>query len=477
MSLKPYIEPKDRLPYAKRMRNRRILIGTFLVICLGIAACIFSKDNEYAKMDDESMARIAAARQVENQGDSEINVPSESATKKEAKQTETPKEQVSAEKVSPTAASVAATTAPVQAEAPATQDAQSAEAPAQEPPQPETIDSTHIKNQKNVLMAEKIDNLLRAFKPNHAFILMVDPVSNEIIAWGERKDQVNQSKPDYLSRSTFPAASLAKTITVASALENNRYSLNSNIPMIGHAHKLYRNQLDVPKNYKGPFMEMQEAYAKSANPPLGIIGQNLGAKRLRSTASKLGYNMNFAGNLPMPASYTPPDTGFGLAETACGFTDATTISPLLAAAQVRAILMKMPLEIPWASNLDGFAPKKRIALNVGKFNENTYYGLRQAMVRTITNGTASKNISTKHMARKNYENLVIGGKTGSLDGKDPYGRYDWFMGFAQSKEDAKKALVLVVVQIYDPQEARPQPTTQVAGMLINYWAHQNLWNK
>ena len=97
------------------------------------------------------------------------------------------------------------------------------------------------------------------------------------------------------------------------------------------------------------------------------------------------------------------------------------------------------------------------------------------MIRSITNGTARKQISTRNMARKNFAALDIGGKTGSLDGQDPHGRYEWFMGFAQSKENPDKAVVVVVMQVHDLQGYRSQPATQVAAMIMNYWAHQNLW--
>jgi cell division protein FtsI/penicillin-binding protein 2 len=142
---------------------------------------------------------------------------------------------------------------------------------------------------------------------------------------------------------------------------------------------------------------------------------------------------------------------------------------------VRSILAKKPLEIPWAKDLEGIAPKQRIALDVGKFSENTYYGLRAAMLRSVTNGTARKHLSTKNMARKNFNALNIGGKTGSLDGNDPNGRYEWFMGFAQSKEDPKKAIIVVIMQVHDLQGYRSQPACQVAAMIMNYWAHQKLW--
>lgn len=459
MTIKPYIEPKDRLPYAVRMRNRCIAAIVFVILCGIIGSCIFGDKEEPSQKAEETKE----AAQIET---SENTAPAEEVASLEES---TPEAKASINESimdKPTVEDIASTQATV-----------TAEVSPDNPPEVEIIDSTHIKAQKNVFLAEKIDNLLRRFKPENAIILIVDPKSNEIIAWGERKDNAIQSKPDYLSRNTFPAASLAKTITIAAAMESNRYSLNSVIPMIGRAHHLYRNQLRVPENYHGPTVELQDAYAHSYNPPLALIGMGVGASKLKAAAHKLGYNMNYAGGLPGRSIYAPPDTGYGLAEASCGFTEATTLSPLQAAAQVRAILMKKPLEIPWASNLDGYAPKTRLALDVGTFSENTYYGLRQAMLRSVTHGTAHKNVSTKNMARKNYDALYIGGKTGSLDGSDPKGRYDWFMGFAQSKEAPNNAIVIVVLQIYDNQGLRPQPTTQVTAMLINYWAHQNVTNK
>ena len=336
-------------------------------------------------------------------------------------------------------------------------------------------DTLHIKSQKDPYLAEKIDQLLRRYRPDLCVILVVNTRTNEIIAWGERRDGKVQNRPDYIGRSTFPAASLAKLVTISAAMESNRYSLNTPIPMIGRHHTLYLNQLRVPEKYKGPTMELAEAFARSANPPMAIVGKNVGAKRLLSAAAKLGYNRRFPGNAPNASSYTAPDTGYGLAEVSCGFTTSTTLTPLLAAAQVRALLTKKPLEIPWARNMAPFAPQKPIALNVGKFTENTYYGLRESMLRSVTQGTAHKHMSTKNMARKNFEALRIGGKTGSLDGNDPPGRYDWFMGFAEARNDPSKSIVVIVMQMH--KEFRSQPATQVAATIINYWAHQNLDKK
>ena len=453
--MKYYYDPRNRRPYKERMRNRCIAAGVFIILCVFIASCIFGEktDKSEAKAAEDQLTEMPAAAESPEAPVAEQPTAEEAAPNAGVASPASDK----AEELANAQASIVAAIAPENA------------------PEPEIIDSVHIKAQKDVFLAEKIDQMLRRFKPMHSIVLVVEPKSNEIIAWGETKDYKVQNEPDYFTRNTFPAASLAKTITIAAAMESNRYSLNSPIPDRGAHHTLYKNQLRVPENYTGPTIELQDAYAKSANPPLAIIGMNVGAARLKATAKNLGYNMNFAGGIPGRSNYAPPDSGYGLAEASCGFTEATTLTPLLAAAQVRSILMKKPLEIPWAANLDGYAPKSRIALDVDKFSENTYYGLREAMIRSITNGTARKHISTRNMARKNYNALNIGGKTGSLDGHDPYGRYEWFMGFAQAKEDPSKSLVVVILQVHDLQGYRSQPACQVAAMIINYWAHQNLY--
>ena len=462
--MKYYYDPQNRLPYKKRLRNRCIAIAVFVALCALIGSCIFKGESS-----NENPGLVVNGR----------NIDTSALTAKEPVADSTATEQ------RPAQDSVAETTtkpeSAITKESERKEDLENAQATVtaavspEVPPEVEKVDSAHIKAQKDVFLAEKIDNMLRRFRPMHSVILVVEPKSNEIVAWGETKDYKVQNEPDYAGRNTFPAASLAKTITIAAAMESNRYSLNSPIPDRGAHHTLYKNQLRVPENYTGPTIELQDAYAKSANPPLAIIGMNVGAKRLKDAARNLGYNMNFPGGLPGRASYTPPDSGYGLAEASCGFTEATTLSPLLAAAQVRSVLMKQPLEIPWAKDMNGFAPKSRIALDVQKFSENTYYGLRAAMVRSVTNGTARKHISTRNMARKNFNALTIGGKTGSLDGHDPYGRYEWFMGFAQSKDDPSKAIVVVIMQVHDLQGFRSQPACQVAAMIMNYWAHQTLW--
>ena len=441
----------ERLPYAQRMRNRCIAITVLVFIIVAIVHCSTKEELPASNVVVESNATAIADSASEAIASSDTNAFEDTTENTAANGLSrlTGIEDEDFEKSTASANDDSIATAGGR-------------------------DVNHIKSQKDPFLADKIDILLRRYHPDLGIILVVDTKTNEIIAWGERRDDQIQNKPDYIGRATFPAASLAKLVTISAAMESNRYSLNTPIPMIGRHHTLYLRQLRVPEKYNGPTMELAEAFARSANPPMAIVGKNVGAKRLLSAAAKLGYNRKFPGNAPNASSYTAPDTGYGLAEVACGFTTSTTLTPLLAAAQVRAVLTKKPLEIPWARDMAPFAPQKPIALDIGKFSENTYYGLRESMLRSVTQGTAHKHMSTRNMARKNFEALRLGGKTGSLDGNDPAGRYDWFMGFAEARNEPGKSIVVIVMQMH--KEFRSQPATQVAATIINYWAHQNLKN-
>ena len=440
----------QRLPYAQRMRNRAIAITVLVTIIVAIVHCS-TTDNIQDSTEALSKVQIAdtLAKDSTSIAIGDTNIFDDTTILKNA---------------NGLAALKGIEDEDFNGEAGYSKDGSD-----------NVRDTLHIKSQKDPYLADKIDILLRRYHPDLGIILVVDTKSNEIIAWGERRDDKVQNRPDWIGKATFPAASLAKLVTISAAMESNRYSLNTPIPMIGRHHTLYLRQLKVPEKYNGPTMELSEAFARSANPPMAIVGKNVGAKRLLAAAAKLGYNRRFPGNVPNTSNYTAPDTGYSLAEVSCGFTTSTTLTPLLAAAQVRAILTKKPLEIPWARDMVPFAPQKPVALDIGKFTENTYYGLREAMLRSVTQGTAHKHMSKKNMAVKNFDALRLGGKTGSLDGNDPAGRYDWFMGFAEARNDPSKSIVVIVMQMH--KEFRSQPATQVAATVINYWAHQNLEKK
>ena len=198
--MKHYYSTTNRLPYRKRLRNRVIAIAILVLIAFGIGAAILHEDT---RPQDTPKKETATQESQELQ--------QKIAELKKADSIE--REQEHQEDLSNTQATLVAEIVPENA------------------PEPEIIDSVHIKSQKNVFLAEKIDQMLRRYKPDYGVVLVVNAKTNEIIAWGERRDDKVQNQPDYFVKNSFPAASLAKTVTIAAAMESGRYSLDTPIPM------------------------------------------------------------------------------------------------------------------------------------------------------------------------------------------------------------------------------------------------------
>jgi cell division protein FtsI/penicillin-binding protein 2 len=296
------------------------------------------------------------------------------------------------------------------------------------------IQKETIAMQQDSVLTKHIKTFLNRWHPPNAFILMMDANSGNILAWGQRENDENSKEPSFLQRDSFPAASLAKIVTTVAALENGSSS-KSKIPKIGRNSTLYKRQIFPKENYSGGTITIEDAFAKSNNPAMGIIGMELGQNKMQNTAKKLGF-----------ANFNYPDSGYGLAESACGFTQQNILSPLQVANAIRKLIFIKPSE---------------------EFNDNTYEEIRNLFLKTVNEGTAKKDMR-KSVYGYNRNSLDIGGKTGSLDGVFPTGRYDWFAGFAQSKTAPDKAIIIVVMQVHG--KLRYQHSSIIAGLLINEWA-------
>jgi len=288
--------------------------------------------------------------------------------------------------------------------------------------------------QKDSVLAKYTRTLLNRYRPPNAFVLLMDAKSADILAWGQRKDDENSEEPSFLKRDSFPAASLAKIVTTVAALESGKDS-KSGYPKIGRNSTLYKRQIFPKGDHISEMITLEDAFARSNNPAMGIAGLEIGRNKMQETADKLGF-MNF--------DY--PDSDYELAESSCGFTKRNLISPLQISLAIRKLIFTQPKKM---------------------FKETTYSEMRYMFLRTVTNGTARRDMQ-KTIYSYNKNSFDIGGKTGSLDGDSPEGRYDWFAGFAESKSDPEKAVIVVVMQVHG--RLRNQHSSIIAGMLINEWA-------
>jgi len=307
----------------------------------------------------------------------------------------------------------------------------------------------------NPELQQDLEKYLLRFKPEYGMVAICDLNSGKILAMAEsHADSLNQ-KPDLILGKSFPAASLAKIITSLASLRANHKKPNDPLTQIGNYYTLFQRQITPQKASKEDVISMEEAFAKSVNPAFALLGIELGAKKLNQTAIELGFNQPPQPSRLAQSNYFAPDSGFSLAENACGYTTRTTLSPLHALTIIRALanngVMK-PLDYTKAIEIktaEGWKPipnspfKEQSSL----FTPQLKRELSQLMQSTVDYGTAHKSFY-KALSNSERSELFLGGKTGSLDGDNPKGRYDWFLGYAIPKNSSASGIGIVSLMIH-----------------------------
>ena len=170
-----------------------------------------------------------------------------------------------------------------------------------------------------------------------------------------------------------------------------------------------------------------------------------------------------------------PDTGFGLFESACGFTRKTTISPLHATEITRAVaddgrLIRLKFADEVLDHQGKTVPIGRLAQEKEPvIRQKSAVALRSLMNATIHRGTARKGIYSI-LKRSHLDKIKLGGKTGSLDGNEPKGRYDWFVGYGKSKANKNNGIIITVMLVH--QNYVTLRANRFAALLFREWSRR-----
>jgi len=289
--------------------------------------------------------------------------------------------------------------------------------------------------------------------PYGAFVAM-DAKTGQILA------MVSHSKGDenFSLKASFPAASVFKIITAAAGLESGKLQHNSLIPVKGSYHTLYRTNvlkaggLDPSQSpRRSRLISFQDSFAKSVNSVFGKIGIfGVGPEGLRKTASRFFFGRPIPFEMPVDVSQSNiPDDTFGVAESASGFTRHNTLSPIhgamIAAAVVNdGVLMEPTIVNKIVSADSGKVEYEAKPLALGSvIDKQTAHELELMMHRTIINGTSRRAFRGANRSLA-LSDVFLGGKTGTLNGWDPPGRYDWFVGFGE-RDNTKIAVAALCI--------------------------------
>lgn len=303
------------------------------------------------------------------------------------------------------------------------------------------------------VLQKTIEDIYKRSGAQYGAFVAMDPTTGKILAIVSH----GKSQENLALKATFPSASVFKIVTAAAAIETGKLTHQSLIPVTGSYHTLYRSNIfrsggidpsHTPRYAR--LISFADAMAKSVNSVFGKIGIfGVGHEGISKTAS------NFAFNKDIPFEWTTqtsraqiPTDPFGVAESASGFTKNNTMSPLhgamIASAVINDGVIMEPSVVESLVSAEGnvaysFQPTAFVTAT----DKRTAHELKLMLSKTITNGT-SRGSFRGFQRTSSLGDAFIGGKTGTLDGWDPPGRYDWFVGFAENhgKKIAVSALCI-----------------------------------
>jgi len=295
-------------------------------------------------------------------------------------------------------------------------------------------------------LQERIEETYQRYDPTFAAFVAMDPETGKILAMVDYSSE--EHKGNLGLQATFPAASVFKVVTSAAAMNDGKVRPNALFPVNGRYTTLYKSNLREVVNRWTRFITIEEAFAKSVNSVFGKIAMNrVGSDALQRYANNFGFNQKIPFDMPlqMGSASIPIGDEFGLAESGSGYTQKQTLNPIqgamIAAAMVNGGKIPAPYLVDEVTNQNGtkiYEAEPNESL-FRPMDHGTAKHLALLAEQTITRGTARREFRD-YNHHPILSKLFVGGKTGSFSGTMPAGKYDWFVGFAQSSADPKKKI-------------------------------------
>ncbi len=294
------------------------------------------------------------------------------------------------------------------------------------------------------------DKTLRKYRPDYAAVFMMDAETGEVLVYSSF--QKSDENINLLRKATYPAASVFKIITATAAIDKYGLSPKHKIQFNGGNWTLYKSNVMKDKITRWTrTVTLREAFAKSMNTPFGKIGlNNVEPDDLSVYAEKFMFNQQIPTDFPVDpgTAIVPTEKNFQLTEVASGYNRANRMSPvqgaMIAASVVNGGQMIAPFmvsELRDSTNRVVYTGQKIEIAQI--MTEKSAAKVKELMSATVKEGTSRKSFA--HLLRdRKFNFLEVGGKSGHLNGDEPRGQVDWFVGFA-SDGNRKIAIGAVIV--------------------------------
>ena len=302
-------------------------------------------------------------------------------------------------------------------------------------------------------MQDHAKSLLNRYKPDYAAIVMMDAKTGEILTLSCFEKARTNGK-NLALKATYPAASIFKVITAATAVDKAGVSPNQRIAFNGGNYTLYKkNVLSDNINRWTRFITVRDAFARSINTAFGRLSlEFIEPQDLSDYANRFFFNQTIPAdfNIETSLAVVPAEKGFALTEVASGYNRFNTLSPVHGAMIASAIIndgqMPSPYLVKSIVNENNESIYTGEAMSQGQVITAKSAGFVQEMMeQTVLAGTSRKTFRQMVRDRK-FKAVEMGGKTGHFSGVNPKGRTDWFIGYASDGEN-KIAIATITVNI------------------------------
>lgn len=320
-------------------------------------------------------------------------------------------------------------------------------------------------------LQQKAEDLLHKYNPDYAVITAIDPQTGAILAMADSTRYA--SNLDNLALlNTFPAASISKIITAAAVLNEKKANPQTKHGFNGKVTSLYKNNVFNHKNTKySRYFTLEESFARSANAIFGRLGAvDIGGEKFMSYAKRMGFNHRFVTDLNFDNGQIKLDTNdrWQVAETAAGYTRRNTLSPLHAATLAALAVNGGKLVTPHVvhsirdEHHNDVYNNRALTAPLPVITAQSAKDLNYIMQATASEGSARRAFRTFHQG--DFKNIKIGGKTGTLTGFEPHGKYDWFVGFGEHNDKTIAYAILCI-----NKEKWYVKSSQLARQLLDYY--------
>jgi cell division protein FtsI/penicillin-binding protein 2 len=273
-------------------------------------------------------------------------------------------------------------------------------------------------------------------------VLVMDPASGALLAY------ISTDVERFPPTRPYPAASLVKVITMAAALDCAPEVVARPCRYVGNKYRLTPRRVDPPR--RGHAVSLRRALVTSNNQCFAQLAVHaVGGPTLLGAIDRFGWFDVPGPGHPQGVVADPGDDSYALGRLGSGLGGAR-ITPLHAVSLAAALADGWRVEPHWIRRvtdaegrelaLPPESPRRRV-LTTELTTE-----LREMLAETTVRGTARRAFRDRR-GRPLLQQVKVAGKTGSLNGKDPDGRYEWFIGVAPAD---RPTIAIAVVSVQAP---------------------------